>query len=163
MTKPKIKKKRATKTKENKQSNSAVPILRVRKGATLKEIYAAARRAFTAADLQKYTEIEEGIPAEQVLAEMEAINREETRKRKMRGAPPPRRQESKMAKKRDPIPRLKVPKNATLREIYAQYRKQFTAADLQKYTEIEPMVPLEQVIAEMEKIHQQETRKRRKK
>ena len=39
---------------------------------------------------------------------------------------------------------------ATRREIYAAYRKQFTAADLQKYTEIEPMVPAEQLLAELE-------------
>jgi hypothetical protein len=58
---------------------------------------------------------------------------------------------------------LVVPKNATLRQIYAIYRKQFSAADLQKYTEIEPMVPMEQVLAEMEKILEEETRKRRKK
>jgi hypothetical protein len=66
-------------------------------------------------------------------------------------------------KKKDAIPRLVVSKNATLREIYAKAREEFTAADLQKYTEIEPMVPMEQVLAEMEKIHQQESRKRRKK
>jgi hypothetical protein len=59
-----------------------VPILKVRKGASLKEIYAAARRAFTAADLAKYAEIEEGIPVEQVIAEMEAIQRDETQKKK---------------------------------------------------------------------------------
>ena len=64
-----------------KNGSDAVPVLKVKKGASLKEIYAAARRAFTAADLQKYTEIEEGIPAEKVLAELEAIDREETRKR----------------------------------------------------------------------------------
>jgi hypothetical protein len=59
----------------------AIPLLRVKKGDSLKTIYAKARKAFTAADLQKYTVIEEGIPAEQVLAEMEAIVREETLKR----------------------------------------------------------------------------------
>jgi hypothetical protein len=45
------------------------------------ELYAKMRQKFTAADLQKYTEIEEGIPAEQVLAEMEEIHRKVTRKR----------------------------------------------------------------------------------
>jgi hypothetical protein len=82
MTRPNDQKRRPAKTKGDKQANSAVPLLRVKKGASLKSIYAAARRAFSAADLQKYTEIEEGIPAEQVLAELEAIDREETRKRK---------------------------------------------------------------------------------
>lgn len=68
-----------------------------------------------------------------------------------------------MGKKGQPIPRLRVRKNATLREIYAAARKQFTAADLQKFTEIEPMVPAEQVLAELEAIHSEETAKRRKK
>jgi hypothetical protein len=60
-------------------------------------------------------------------------------------------------KKKDDIPRLVVPKNATLRQIYAIYKKQFTAADLQKYTVDEPMVPAEQLLAEMEAIHLEET------
>lgn len=65
-------------------------------------------------------------------------------------------------KKKNAIPTLVVPKNATLRQIYAAYKKQFTAADLQKYTVDEPMVPAEQVLQEMERIHREETRKRRK-
>ena len=65
-----------------RKSSPPVPILRIKKGDSLKTIYAKARKAFTAADLQKYTEIEEGIPAEQIIAEMEAIDREETEKRK---------------------------------------------------------------------------------
>ncbi len=77
MNRPSRKKRRPPRNK-----NGAIPILRVKKDASRKEIYAAARRAFTAADLQKFTEIEEGIPAEQVVAELEAIYQEETRKRK---------------------------------------------------------------------------------
>ena len=60
----------------------AVPILRVKKGDSLKVMYAKARRAFSAADLQKYTVIEEGIAARQVLAELEALDREDSRKQK---------------------------------------------------------------------------------
>ena len=60
----------------------AIPRLRVKKDDSLRTIYAKARRAFTAADLQKYTEIEEGIPMEQIIADMGAIHREETQKRK---------------------------------------------------------------------------------
>ena len=45
------------------------------------ELYAKMRKKFTAADLQKYTVIEKGIPIEEVLAEMERIQREESRKR----------------------------------------------------------------------------------
>ena len=77
-----MKKLNGKKRRSPKKMEVAIPILRVKKGASRKEIYAAARRAFTAADLQKFTEIEEGIPAEQVVAELEAIYQEETRKRK---------------------------------------------------------------------------------
>jgi hypothetical protein len=63
-------------------------------------------------------------------------------------------------KKKEDIPRLIVPKNATLKQIYAIARKEFPAADLQKYTVDEPMVSMEQVLAEMEKIHLRESRKR---
>jgi hypothetical protein len=56
-----------------------------------------------------------------------------------------------------------VRKGATLKEIYAQIRKEFTAADLQKYTVDEPMVPMKKVLAQMEAIHKEETQKRRKK
>jgi hypothetical protein len=66
--------------------DDAIRILRVKKGDDLKTIYAKARRAFTAADLQKYTEDEEMFPAEQLVAELEAINRQETRKRKRKKA-----------------------------------------------------------------------------
>ena len=64
--------------------DGAIRRLRIKKGDDLKTIYAKARRAFTAADLQKYTELEKGIPAEQLLAELEAIHREELRKTKKR-------------------------------------------------------------------------------
>jgi hypothetical protein len=66
-------------------------------------------------------------------------------------------------KKKIDIPILKVPKNASLRQIYAICRKQFTAADLQKYTEIGPMVPAQQLLAELEAIDRKETAKRKKK
>ncbi len=39
----------------------------------LKEAYALAKAAFTAEDLQRYTELDEGVPAEDVLAELEEI------------------------------------------------------------------------------------------
>ncbi len=48
----------------------------------MREIYAAAKRAFTAADLQKYTEIEPMVPAEKVLAEMEEMQRKYEEKHK---------------------------------------------------------------------------------
>jgi hypothetical protein len=60
----------------------AIRHLRVKKGDSLKAIYAKGRRAFTAADLQQYTVTEEGIPAEEVLAELEALAKAPTRKRR---------------------------------------------------------------------------------
>lgn len=41
----------------------------------LKAIYAKSRREFSAADLQKYTVIEKGIPFEKVIKEMEKIQK----------------------------------------------------------------------------------------
>jgi hypothetical protein len=67
-----------------------------------------------------------------------------------------------MPKKNDRIPRLEVRKNAPLREIYARAREEFTAADLQKYTEIEEGIPLEEIIAKMEAIQRRESQKRKK-
>jgi hypothetical protein len=76
-------------------------------------------------------------------------------------------------KKKYEIPILKVPKGATLRQIYQRAREEFTAADLQKYTEIDdPMVPAEEFLAKLEEIHRkgtavwekkQKTRKKAKK
>jgi hypothetical protein len=68
-----------------------------------------------------------------------------------------------MAKKRIRAPILKVPKGASLREIYARARAEFSAADLQKYTEIEEGVPMSQIIAEMESIQNEIVHKRGKK
>jgi len=39
------------------------------------EVYRLARESFTAADLQKYTELDEGVPAREVLAELEAAQK----------------------------------------------------------------------------------------
>ncbi len=66
-------------------------------------------------------------------------------------------------KKKDDVPILWVPKNATLKQIYAIAKKEFTAADLQKFTEIEPMIPAEQVLAEMEEIHRKVMAKKKRK
>lgn len=65
-------------------------------------------------------------------------------------------------KKAELIPRLVVRKGATLREIYAKVRKEFSAADLQKYTVDEPLVPGEQLLAELEQTHEQESQKKRR-
>ena len=64
--------------------DSAIRILRVKKGDDLKTIYAKARKAFTAADLQRYTEDEPMFPIEQLIAELEAIDREDSKKKRKR-------------------------------------------------------------------------------
>jgi hypothetical protein len=46
----------------------------------LREAYRLARESFTAADLQKYTELDEGIPFEEVLAELEEAQRQSDQK-----------------------------------------------------------------------------------
>jgi hypothetical protein len=48
----------------------------------LKEVYALAQAAFTAEDLQRYTETDEGVPAEEVVREMEEAQREFERRQK---------------------------------------------------------------------------------
>jgi hypothetical protein len=42
----------------------------------LKQAYALARAAFTAEDLQRYTELDEGVPAVEVLCALEAAERQ---------------------------------------------------------------------------------------
>ena len=42
----------------------------------LKEAYALAKAAFTADDLQKFTEIDEGVPFEEFLAELEEVQKQ---------------------------------------------------------------------------------------
>jgi hypothetical protein len=63
-----------------RKRNTKLPVLNVRKGATMREIYARARAEFTADDLQKYTVDEPMIPADEVMKELEAIHFEETAK-----------------------------------------------------------------------------------
>jgi hypothetical protein len=41
----------------------------------LRAVYAKSRREFSAADLQKFTVIEKGIPLEKVIAQMQRIQR----------------------------------------------------------------------------------------
>ncbi len=67
-----------------------------------------------------------------------------------------------MAKKKKNTNSQRSPnsKPRNLRAIYAQLRREFTAADLQKFTEIDEGIPIEQVIAEMEEIHRKYSRKR---
>jgi hypothetical protein len=64
------------------RKKSPVPVLWIKKGDSLKTINAKARRALTAADLQRYTEVEESIPAREILAELEESDRQAAQKRR---------------------------------------------------------------------------------
>jgi hypothetical protein len=66
-----------------------------------------------------------------------------------------------MAKKRTKTDDLYVdtPKGATRRQMHDAAWAAFTAADLQKYTEIEPMIPAEQLLQELKAIHKAELAK----
>jgi hypothetical protein len=55
------------------RANNAIRPLRIKKGDDLKAIYAKVKRSFTAADLQAFTEEEDGVPAEEVLAELQKL------------------------------------------------------------------------------------------
>ncbi len=58
---------------------------------------------------------------------------------------------------------LKVPKNATLKQIYAIVRKEFTADDFYRCIEPGPTVPFDKVLAKLEDIHRRESRRLEKK
>jgi hypothetical protein len=59
------------------RKRALVPVLRIKKGDNLKTIYVKARRAFSAEDLQVFTQIEKGVPARSILAKLEALDREQ--------------------------------------------------------------------------------------
>lgn len=61
---------------------SPIRILKIKDTDDMKTIYAKARRSFTAADLALYANDDPTVPAEQVLADMRAIHREESRRLK---------------------------------------------------------------------------------
>lgn len=65
-----------------------IPILRVKDTDDDKAIYAKLRkRKFTAAEWQQLTDTELGIPIEQVLTDLEAIQHEETQKLRKKKKP----------------------------------------------------------------------------
>ena len=51
-------------------------------------------------------------------------------------------------------------KSGDLESLYVEMRKQFTAADLQKYTVNEKGIPARKVLAQMEKLHQDYLKKK---
>jgi hypothetical protein len=50
-------------------------------------------------------------------------------------------------------------KDMRLADLYAKVRREFSAADLAKFTELTPTVPAREVLAELEVIHQRNSRK----
>jgi hypothetical protein len=52
-------------------------------------------------------------------------------------------------------------KASDLRQAYDRLKKEFTAADLQKYTQDEPMIPAEQWLADMEAVYKEEMKKKK--
>ena len=51
-------------------------------------------------------------------------------------------------------------KEKELQALYEKYRREFSAADLQKYTEIEEGIPFEKVIGECEEIYRKHRRRK---
>jgi len=150
---------------------NGVKVLKVRKNATLKEIYREAKRQFTAADLARFCQDEPMVPAEQVLAEMEATYEKEmrrykngkNRKKKNQHALFPKQdflihseKGGIISKRRNGVKVLNVRKNATLREIYRESKRQFTAEDLARFCQDEPTVPGKQVWRELEATFEKE-------
>jgi hypothetical protein len=68
-----------------------------------------------------------------------------------------------MPKKYNGVKVLKIRKGASLQEIYRESKKQFTAADLARFCQDEPMIPAERFLADMEAIHEKALRQRKKK
>jgi hypothetical protein len=66
-------------------------------------------------------------------------------------------------RKYDPIRIVRVKKGESLKSIYAKIKKSFTAADLQRYTEDEEMFPARELVADLDAIHKDELKRRRKK
>ena len=62
--------------------NGAVRILRVKKSDDMQAIYAKIKRSFTAADLQRFTEDDESVPARKVVAKLKTLAKSPNRKRK---------------------------------------------------------------------------------
>jgi hypothetical protein len=66
-----------------------------------------------------------------------------------------------MAKRKNEKARtINAKKSNEIQAIYDRVRREFSAADLQKYTEIEPGIPLGQVIADLEEVFRKSKRKR---
>jgi hypothetical protein len=63
-----------------RRANSRIPRTRAKESDSRRKIYAILREEFTAADLQRYTVDEPGIPLKGVITAMENIHRRSLRK-----------------------------------------------------------------------------------
>jgi hypothetical protein len=57
--------------------------------------------------------------------------------------------------------KAKPKRKETLKQIYARVKREFSAADLQRFTVDEPMVPARQVLAELEAINAKYSKRRK--
>jgi thymidylate kinase len=139
--------------------------------ATKKQIYAAAKAQFTADDLFECIQPPKKlIPFSRIIAEAEKVHKRLSANKKKKLRPLAQNQqepfqEQVMAKKKSPKKSLylDVPPNATMKQIYAAYKKQFTAADLARYCQpLEKGVPFDDIIAEAEKVNEKTLAKNRK-
>jgi hypothetical protein len=81
MKKPRKKKSLPAEINPDAETYHPVRILHINKDDDEKAIYAKLRASFTAADLQRFTQDEEMMPAEDFLAELKALQRQATRAR----------------------------------------------------------------------------------
>src|SRR5437867_3175007 len=81
------KRKRAD-AKHNSSANSrGIRVLRVNKGDDLKTLYGKVRNAFTASDLQRYTQDEATIPAMELVEQLKTMELQARKRKKTRAAP----------------------------------------------------------------------------
>lgn len=76
MAKARAKKRTRAKGALDNGKNAVVRILPVKQEDDVETLYANVRAAFTASDLQRYTEDEEMVPADQLVEELAAIVRQ---------------------------------------------------------------------------------------
>lgn len=81
---PTPRKKKPTEAENNvpKSTHRPVRILRVKKTDDLKTLYAKVKKAFSAADLQLYTQDDDMISAEEFTKQLDAIGRQPRRRKK---------------------------------------------------------------------------------
>jgi hypothetical protein len=98
-------KQKKTKTAKPKK-REPVRVLWINKGDSLKTIYEKAKKAMTAEDIVRFTETEEGIPAREIVAELETWDREARAKAKAKKKNAPKKSaQNKIAQKKKGKPK----------------------------------------------------------